>query len=347
VLTREETLRLIESQEAINEKRLKTTPKPDAAFDACDKAFDELPHPWASPWGISQFLAAVSYVREHSSFSLTGLLQADAFNSGDVPAHYAVAYTAMEFLAGRASASLVASWKRVIAQRDYALGGTDASAIDKAYRSFLEEWAAKWWENPHGDALWRKAVACQTQCLNAGSLLNAYSAAWLMIAYQPRSPLGYVYLGDVFDGIRQPFIALEDYTEASKWVETSKFSEVLVRARIADAWEKLGDISKARQGYIECANMAYPPILTITILRGKLKAEYYALTEGDGSWATDSSLRRIDRYVGMLQSADAVRELKTHCSGGHDLPCFSALMQKRYAEVSERMRSELAASKTR
>jgi hypothetical protein len=322
--------------------------KPDeATFEACNRLMEDVPMAGASAWGLSRIREAVRFLRAHPTFSLTALLRNDAFLFGDgaaIAERYPVAYLATRFLT-KAGPGLIASWKRLIGPGADPAFAADAQAIDKAFRSFAEGWAAMAWENPRAGEFWDKARKYQTSCLNGGILLPAFQAGLAMIAYNPTEPLGWLYTGDVFWRMGKAFIALDAYyAPLQGTLSPGDPMAVLVRSRIADSYELLGRISDARQGYLEVARMSWPPNLAVTVLRGRLKSDYYTLTKRDDTWGTDASFLKLNGYVRLFQAPDAVQP--SLCNDGADFSCMAGQWQKRYTEVLTRMKAELATPAT-
>jgi hypothetical protein len=247
----------------------------------------------------------------------------------------------MHFLHG-ASPTLIAAWNAATgAERAATAARAEAaSTVDQAFRKYAEAWAIKYWENPRVHELWSIAEKYQTTCLNGGVYQSAYDAGRTMIAYNPIYPLGWIYTGDVFWRTGKAFIALDTYYAPQvNNIRPGSPEAVMVFSRIAESHEKLGRIREARDQYLAAAKMPYSPNLELTIVRGRLKADYYTLTEGDGTWASDESAKRLNRYVHMLQDPAVHENIRAQCGGGRDFACMAALWRKQYASVP--MREEL------
>ncbi len=319
----------------------KPAKKPDqAAVNACDGAFKTLEKRGTmSAWGLEQFRMSADYVRSHPGFSVTRLLDNEEFYRTDIEAHYAIAYSVVWF-AITMDKQLVDSWRRVIAQPAETRDPADVAAIDKSFARYIDEWPHAWWESP--DAVSRAGLAARasTECLNRSFVFPAHSAALVLNAYQPDSPLGLVYDGEVFWRSWKLFVALGRYTEASRKLRDGDPLGAMVQTRLGDAYEGLGNIEAALNAYRWAAALPYPPTHVITVLRGRLKVRYYESTRVDGTWGTRASIDRLNAYVRTFQAPQALAEFSRQC-GGEDARCMAKMWEKRYAEVAERMEKEV------
>lgn len=334
VMEREEMVKL-------SEAAMRLVQKPsNAAWKACMEVPGDAPRAGASAWGIQRIREAARLVRATPEFSLTSLLRDQAFFSGDsatIGGRYSVAYLAARFLT-RLNRDYLAQWNAAVAA-----GGLEPSArLDAAFRQFAESWAAGSWDNPKAEELRAAAGSTLSTCLNGSLLQPAYDAGRAMIAYNPRHSMGWIYTGDVFWRAGKAFIALDAYyLPARAMIRQGDPAMVLAQSRIADAHESLGRIREARQEYLDVASMSYPDNLEITVSRGRLKAAYYTLTESENSWATDSSARRLNRYVQMYQNQPAQENFRAQCGGGSDFACMARLWRRQYETIAATMKAEL------
>lgn len=340
VMEREERVKLIDAV-----KRM-TKPQAHTAGPPCEALPSAAPAAGASPWGAAQIRGAIQHIRSDPRFSVTSLLDNDAFLSGDnntIAARYQVAYLAMRFVL-RLPAGRLSAWKRVQLQPGLARTDTDAGSLDQAFRSFSEAWARQYWESPRAMDFWDSARRNLSNCLNQGDIFQAYEAGRSMIIHAPDMPLGYLYTGDVFWRAGKFFIALEAYyAPLRNTVSSNDPMAVLVASRIADGHAGLGRISEARTEYLQVARMPYPLNLAITVQRGRLKAAYYTLTETVGTWASDPWEKRLNGYVRLFQEPSARQRMADLCSAGQDERCMAKQWEGRYEEVVAQMKADMAA----
>lgn len=316
--------------------------QPDpASVKACESSIGTLEELGAiSARAVDQFRMSADYVRSHPGFSLTRLLDDKEFYRTDIEAHYAIAYSAVWF-ASTMSRQLVDSWRRVIAQPAEVRDPSDVAAIDKSFARYIDEWPHAWWEHPDAVNRALQAARAQTVCLNRSFAFSAHSAALLLNAYQPDSPLGLVYDGDVFYRWQMFFVALGRYTEASRKLREGDPLGAMVQSRLGDAYEGLGNIEAALTAYRRVSGLSFPPAYAVMDLSGQLKVRYYESTRAQGTWGTRASFNRANAYVRTFKSPQALAEFSAQCDGGRDARCMAKLWEKRYAEVAERMMTEI------
>ncbi len=88
-----------------------------------------------------------------------------------------------------------------------------------------------------------------------------------------------------------------------------------------------------------------PVVLVTTILRDELKLRYYEGTRPDGDWATQASRDRLFGYIKDFQYARGIRKIR-RCEGDARFEvCRAKLVEKRFNEVSARMKADLQAGR--
>ena len=120
----------------------------------------------------------------------------------------------------------------------------------------------------------------------------------------------------------------------------------MVQSRLGDVYEQLGSIDAALRAYRAAAAHPVPVVLVTTILRDQLKLRYYEGTRPDGDWATQASRDRLFGYIKDFQSPEAFAEFTRRCEGDARFEvCRAKLVEKRFNEVSARMKADLQAGR--
>lgn len=361
VLGRDEDVRLIE---AIQQH----TAKNDQLLTQCMDSWEKstlVPYGFE---GITYMYKSFRYIRRNARFSLTKLLSLKTveFNRAapeESAARYSLAFATIDFLRW-ADADTIASWNRVLTELiekdEIRATRTDAASVDQKFMLYLERWAGKYWAAPNAHAQFVAAANLCDLCLRAADFITARRAALAMIAFEPEWATGPLYLGDVFYRVDRPILALKYYTAADDQKDPSAGGEFppRIQSRLGDAYERLGAFEEAIQQYRRIENDSVSGLptasqfgMTLMLLRGQLKVQYYELTRKRGIWKTDASWTELERYIRLLlvpepEIAPEYYRQRMSCQAQQDAQCLVKLAHDRYASVVAQMKQELGSEPT-
>lgn len=266
---------------------------------------------------------AARAIKAEPTLSLTGLLNPKSFYVADrskMSERYAVAFSAMEYLL-HANQDSVLTWRRAVKQV-YETGkvpsGSDMNELDRKYRSWMDKWASvRSSAHPQAADRYRQAARASDLCVKALMFSQARWAALRMIASRPESPVGLVYLGDIFWKLQQPISALEYYTAAAATEAHGVPDEVRgrVQSRMADAYEQLGRVDDAIEIWRQTAQTKPASHDEAAMqCRGLLKADFYESIRGTPLWGKNDSLFKFQTYLKTLvqrtQNATTLKEFR-------------------------------------
>lgn len=175
-----------------------------------------------------------------------------------------------------------------------------------------------------------------------------------MITLKSQSPIGWLYIGDVFWRIQVPFFAFDYYARAYAMGRKYGFkdnSELRILSRLGDGYEQLGDIKAAINIFQQLRikfDKEIPLEDLIPKLRSNLKEAYYKELILQNQSQSQINLYLITQYVDILQlkGCPSEKELKLQdeiktAYKNNDLVKFESLQNKLFIEIKNHMFEDL------
>lgn len=226
--------------------------------------------------------------------------------------------------------------------------------LNKRFNHWSKNFAKEWWESPDSSEFSDLIQYATTLCLNNRSYISAYSGANSLITFKSESPIGWLYIGDVFWRIQVPFFAFDYYAKSYAIGKKYGFkdnSELRILSRLGDGYEQLGDIKAAVNIFQQLRikfDKEIPLEDLIPKLRSNLKEAYYKELMLQNQNQSQINLYLITQYVDVLQlkGCPSEKELKLQdeintAYKNNDLVNFESFQNKLYIEVKNHMFEDL------